>query len=139
MEDSLSVKSNESIATSDEFDFVSDKPGVSKTPTLDIGSGDLNELKNALSEVLEEPETNMNVFIEPQPKKVGQSMFYSCPVEPGTDPLTSEVKVSPTEKQDEMKPDDYSDDSDNFTTTDLEDEGNFNVFVCYFVLVFVAI
>ncbi|KAJ8947046.1 hypothetical protein NQ318_019939 [Aromia moschata] len=27
MEDSLSVKSNESVATSEEFDFVGDKPG----------------------------------------------------------------------------------------------------------------
>lgn len=50
MEDTLSVKSNESLPTSDEFDFVSDKPGASKTPTLDFKGG-LNDLRDALSEV----------------------------------------------------------------------------------------
>lgn len=121
MEDSLSVKSNESLATSDEYDFVSDKPGMSKTPTLDIGSGDLNELRNALSEVLEEPEQNMNRIIEDKQIKVGQSVFYNYPAKG-----TEQSKTSPTEKQDAMKPDDYSDESDNFTPTDFEEEGNFN-------------
>lgn len=118
MEDSLSVKSNESLATSDEYDFVSDKPGMSKTPTLDIGTGDLNELRNALSEVLEEPEYSMNQLIEDKPKQVGQSVFYNFNTE-----KSSDSKLSPTEKQDAMKPDDYSDDSDNFTPTDFDDEG----------------
>lgn len=105
MEDSLSVKSNDSLATSDEFDFVGDKPGTSKTPTLDIGCGNINELKDALTEVLQEPDYKMNELITDNGKKVGQSMFYSCPVEPGTDPLSVEMEVSPTEKQDFMKPD----------------------------------
>lgn len=122
MEDSLSVKSNESLATSDEYDFVSDKPGMSKTPTLDIGNnGDMNELKNALSEVLEEPEYNMNRLIDDKPPKiVGQSMFYNYPIDNNCDTKSS----PPTEKQDVMKPDDYSDESDNFTPTDFDDEGN---------------
>lgn len=105
MEDSLSVKSNESLATSDEFDFVGDKPGTSKTPTLDFGHGDINELKNALTEVLQESDCKMNELIAENTKKVGQSMFYSCPVDPGTDPLSVDIETSPTEKQDAMKPD----------------------------------
>ncbi|XP_017786664.1 PREDICTED: rab GTPase-activating protein 1-like [Nicrophorus vespilloides] len=96
MEDSLSVKSNESIATSDEFDFVCDKPGVSKTPTLDIRNGDINTLANAMTEVLEEP--GVPGFIE-DTKIVGQSMFYN---------VADSTQPSPTEKQDDMKPD-YSD------------------------------
>lgn len=106
----MSVKSNESIATSEEFDFVSDKPGTSKTPTLELcNGGDLNQLREALTEVLKEPEMDVNeaVVVEPATttKKVGHSLFYGCPVTPGTDPLSAEVEVSPTEKQDVMKPD----------------------------------
>ncbi|KAF5273077.1 hypothetical protein FQR65_LT04819 [Abscondita terminalis] len=107
MEDSLSVKSNESIATSEEFDFVSDKPDSSKTPILGFANGDLNELKNVLTEVLQEPEVRMKDEGDDS-KKIGQSKFYSCPVEPGTDPLSACVSTSPNEKQDVMKPD-YSD------------------------------
>lgn len=58
MEDCLSLKSDESIATSEEFDFIGDKPGVSKTPTLNFKNGDLTELTNALTEVMQEPENN---------------------------------------------------------------------------------
>lgn len=105
MEDSLSVKSNESLATSDEFDFVGDKPGTSKTPTLDIGHGDINELRNALTEVLQEPDCKMNELIVDSTKKVGQSTFYSCLVDPGADPLSVDIEISPVEKQDAMKPD----------------------------------
>lgn len=50
MEDSLSVKSNESLPTSEEFDFLSDKPGSSKTPILDY-QGDLYDLTQELNEV----------------------------------------------------------------------------------------
>lgn len=103
MEDSLSVKSNESVATSEEFDFVGDKPGVSKTPTLDFKNGDITELTNALTEVLQEPD-NMTEVIDHTVRKCGQSTFYGSPVEPGQDPLTMEG-LSPTEKQDSMKPD----------------------------------
>ncbi|XP_019866327.2 rab GTPase-activating protein 1-like isoform X3 [Aethina tumida] len=102
MEDSLSVKSNESVATSEEFDFVGEKPGVSRTPTLDFKNGDLNELKNALTEVLQESGGNMNEIIEDDEKKIGQSTFYRA-VPLGKDPLT--MDISPTEKQDAMKPD----------------------------------
>lgn len=110
MEDSLSVKSNESIATSEEFDFVSDKPGTSKTPTLELCNGaDLNQLREALTEVLKEPEMDVNETLVDGTKKVGHSLFYGCPVTPGTDPLSADIKVevqvSPTEKQDVMKPD----------------------------------
>lgn len=104
MEDSLSVKSNESVATSEEFDFVGDKPGVSKTPTLDFKNGDITELTNALTEVLQEPESNMTDVVDHGVKRCGQSTFYGSPVEPGKDPLSLEG-MSPTEKQDSMKPD----------------------------------
>lgn len=105
MEDSLSVKSSESVATSEEFDFISDKPGTSKTPTLEFYSGDLSALTEALSEVLREPEMDVNETVIEGTKKVGHSLFYGCPVTPGTDPLSAEIDASPTEKQDAMKPD----------------------------------
>lgn len=107
MEDSLSVKSNESVATSEEFDFVGDKPGVSKTPTLDFKNGDITELANALTEVLQEPDNNMTDETDHNVRKCGQSTFYGSPVEPGKDPLSMEG-LSPTEKQDSMKPDNSS-------------------------------
>ena len=108
MEDSLSVKSNESLATSEEFDFVGDKPGANKTPTLDIKNGDLNELKSALTEVLQETGRNMGE-VENNQKKIGHSTFYGCLVEPGKDPLTRELDSSPEEKQDSVKQDSNED------------------------------
>lgn len=105
MEDNLSVKSNESIATSEEFDFVTDKPGISKTPTLDIKNGDLTQLKDALTEVLLESSNMGDEFdSNTSAKQVGLSKFYGYPVGPGDDPLTGEINLSPTEKQDSMKP-----------------------------------
>lgn len=102
MEDTLSVKSNESVATSEEFDFIGDKPGVSKTPTLDFKNGDLNELTDALTEVLEEPDSNITEAIG-NDKKMNQSTFCGCGAKL-EDPLSIEG-LSPTEKQDSMKPD----------------------------------
>ncbi|XP_044261828.1 rab GTPase-activating protein 1-like isoform X1 [Tribolium madens] len=102
MEDSLSVKSNESVATSEEFDFVSDKP-TNKTPTLDI-KGDLSELKSALTEVLQESGRNMDE-VDAKEKKIGHSTFYGCLVEPGKDPLSRTGEDSPGEKQDSIKQD----------------------------------
>ncbi|CAG9857075.1 unnamed protein product [Phyllotreta striolata] len=96
MEDSLSVKSNESVATSEEFDIIGDgdKPAISKTPTLDFRNGDLNELTNALTEVLQEPDDTDAPASSAKPemdgKRIGQSTFYSCPVQPGNDPLSRE-------------------------------------------------
>lgn len=114
MEDSLSVKSNESLATSDEFDFVSEKPGASKTPTLNIVAGGFNELEKTMSEVIRESEAPTVDVIDGDTKKVGQSRFYSV-VEPGTDPLSICNQLSPTEKKDVMKPEpDYSDEEGNF-------------------------
>ncbi|XP_023018200.1 GTPase activating protein and centrosome-associated isoform X2 [Leptinotarsa decemlineata] len=103
MEDNSSVKSDESIATSDEYCFVGDTPGISKTPTLNFKNGDLEELANALSEVLQESDSNISV-INTEGKKIGHSTFYGSPVELGKDPLSVEG-LSPTEKQDSMKPD----------------------------------
>ena len=58
MEDSMSVKSMESVATSDEYEFVSDK-GITKQqsllepPMLKIANnGNLEDLQNNLREVI---------------------------------------------------------------------------------------
>ena len=58
MEDSLSVKSTESVATSDEYEFVSDKGTIKQSrsllesPMLKIANnGNLEDLQNNLHEV----------------------------------------------------------------------------------------
>lgn len=110
MEDSLSVKSNESIATSDEFDFVCDKPGTSKTPTLNIANGNLDELKDKLSEVLQEQEITgkgmdkVKSIENENTHSIGQSKFYDY--ESADEGMgTPTVQISPSiEKQDKMKP-----------------------------------
>lgn len=130
MEDTLSVKSNESLPTSDEFDFLSDKPSASKTPTLDFKI-ELNELRDALSEVnlpnaaqqqfgstinseiLQDTDITSTMTDQTDgqdiyDKKVGQSTFYAGPVSLGQDPLTQDL--SPVEKQDSMKADLSSED-----------------------------
>ncbi|XP_057665079.1 rab GTPase-activating protein 1-like isoform X2 [Diorhabda carinulata] len=108
MEDSLSVKSTESVATSEEFDFIGDKPGVCKTPTLDFQNGDLNELTNALTEVLQEPDSTMNRGLEKENNKTGQSTFYIKLVEPGTDPLSQEMVTTISDQLDSKKTDSSS-------------------------------
>lgn len=110
MEDSLSVKSNDSLATSEEFDFVGDKPGVSKTPTLDFKNGDLSELTNALTEVLQEPESNMLEMMENNESKIVKNTTYGSPVEVGKDPLSMDNSLLEIEKQDSVKPDTSSED-----------------------------
>ncbi|XP_023018201.1 GTPase activating protein and centrosome-associated isoform X3 [Leptinotarsa decemlineata] len=118
MEDNSSVKSDESIATSDEYCFVGDTPGISKTPTLNFKNGDLEELANALSEVLQESDSNISV-INTEGKKIGHSTFYGSPVELGKDPLSVEG-LSPTEKQDSMKPDASSEEECSISDVDQE-------------------
>lgn len=58
MEDSMSVKSTESVATSDEYEFVSEKGNVKQSqsllesPMLKIANnGNLEDLQNNLHEV----------------------------------------------------------------------------------------
>lgn len=63
MEDSVSVKSMESVATSDEYEFVSEKGTTAKQqqtllepPMLKIANnGNLEDLQNNLREVIIEP------------------------------------------------------------------------------------
>ncbi|XP_051154035.1 rab GTPase-activating protein 1-like [Leptopilina boulardi] len=119
MEDSMSVKSMESVATSDEYEFVSDK-GITKQqsllepPMLKIANnGNLEDLQNNLREVLTEDSkmegnggsdhqkvlNSGNTQISHKTKSVGQSKFYDV----------ASSTVTP-EKQDIMKPDDYNDD-----------------------------
>ncbi|XP_020282361.1 rab GTPase-activating protein 1-like isoform X2 [Pseudomyrmex gracilis] len=112
MEDSMSVKSMESVATSDEYEFVNEK-GNSKQqqallepPMLKIANnGNLEDLQNNLREILTEDSkieggefkmTTISQHNREKTKKVGHSKFYD---------------VSPcggsSEKQDIMKPEDY--------------------------------
>ena len=58
MEDSMSVKSTESVATSDEYEFVSEKGTIKQSqsllesPMLNIANnGNLEDLQNNLHEV----------------------------------------------------------------------------------------
>ncbi|XP_015433686.1 PREDICTED: rab GTPase-activating protein 1-like isoform X2 [Dufourea novaeangliae] len=114
MEDSMSVKSMESVATSDEYEFVNEKGnGKEQTliepPMLKIANnGNLEDLQNNLREVLTEDskmESNDYKIVssvqqnQTKPKKVGHSKFYvgSC--------------VIASEKQDIMKPEDYVDEA----------------------------
>ncbi|XP_008551908.1 rab GTPase-activating protein 1-like isoform X1 [Microplitis demolitor] len=105
MEDSLSVKSLESVATSDEYEFVNEKDSKSSSspivepPMLKIpNNGNLEDLQNNLREVLteEKMESPESQLITTQVTKVGQSKFY--------DALP--------EKTDEMKPEDYEESID---------------------------
>ncbi|XP_034948115.1 rab GTPase-activating protein 1-like [Chelonus insularis] len=109
MEDSLSVKSMESVATSDEYEFVNEKDPsknnqvLLEPPMLKIANnGNLEDLQNDLREVLIE-DTKMenldnvdNKLIQSTQitKEVGKSKFYD---------------LGSTEKQDEMKPEDFDD------------------------------
>ncbi|XP_058799127.1 rab GTPase-activating protein 1-like isoform X2 [Phymastichus coffea] len=113
MEDSVSVKSTESVATSDEYEFVSEKETIKQSqslfesPMLKIANnGNLEDLQNNLHEVLTEEskrDENMELKIVTsdisniqRTKTIGQSKFYD---------ITPSI-VTP-EKQDEMKPEDY--------------------------------
>ncbi|KAK9306336.1 hypothetical protein QLX08_003024 [Tetragonisca angustula] len=119
MEDSMSVKSMESVATSDEYEFVNDRGNgkhqqtlISELPMLKIANnGNFEDLQNNLREVLTEDskmESNDYKIVsstqqnQPKSKKVGQSKFYD---------VTSCVVAS--EKQDIMKPEDYIDEEIN--------------------------
>jgi hypothetical protein len=92
MEDSVSVKSNDSVATSDEYEFVN---GCSagkglltiEQPLLKIANnGNLDDLCKSLTEVLSEDtncvskmenySTIKHVPVNQVTKKVGQSVFY---------------------------------------------------------------
>ncbi|KMQ94820.1 rab gtpase-activating protein 1 [Lasius niger] len=112
MEDSMSVKSMESVATSDEYEFVNEK-GTSKQqqallepPMLKIANnGNLEDLQNNLREILTEDSkmegsefrvTGAGQQNQEKTKRVGHSKFYE---------VTSCVVAS--EKQDIMKPEDY--------------------------------
>ncbi|XP_011304612.1 rab GTPase-activating protein 1-like isoform X2 [Fopius arisanus] len=109
MEDSVSVKSMESVATSDEYEFVNDKgtsknpQGLLEQPMLNIANnGNLEDLQNNLREVLTEETAKMEsvgdvkiIGTSQKTKEVGQSKFYDV--------------LATQEKQDEMKPDDYED------------------------------
>ncbi|XP_046612096.1 rab GTPase-activating protein 1-like isoform X1 [Neodiprion virginianus] len=112
MEDSTSIKSMESVTTSDEYEFVNEK-GVNKQqqilepPTLNIANnGNLEDLQNNLRELLTEDSKMENeievraITAEQQNddkiRYVGHSKFYEA---------TPNMVTS--EKQDPMKPDDY--------------------------------
>ncbi|XP_044593571.1 rab GTPase-activating protein 1-like isoform X2 [Cotesia glomerata] len=110
MEDSLSVKSLESVATSDEYEFVNEKDSKPspnaifepQPPMLKIpNNGNLEDLQNNLREVLteEKMESPESEVIPMQVTKVGHSKFYD---------------LLP-EKTDEMKPEDYEETTEDCT------------------------
>lgn len=117
MEDSVSVKSNDSVATSDEYEFVNGGSVGSgilsvEQPLLKIANnGNLDDLCKSLTEVLSEDTNGVfkmenNVTIKHLPvnqtiKKVGQSMFYEV------DTVKSVLATSKeTEKTDAVMSDD---------------------------------
>ncbi|CAK9821815.1 Rab GTPase-activating protein 1 [Anthophora retusa] len=120
MEDSMSVKSMESVATSDEYEyeFVNDRGNGKQQPTLIelpmlkiANNGNFEDLQNNLREVLTEDSkmegndykilTNVQQS-QSKCKIVGQSKFYDV----------STCMVA-SEKQDIMKPEDYIDEEVN--------------------------
>jgi hypothetical protein len=117
MEDSVSVKSNDSVATSDEYEFVNGGPAgkgllTIEQPLLKIANnGNLDDLCKSLTEVLSEDTNGVSkmetyatikhVPVNQTIKKVGQSMFYEV------DTVKSLLTTSKeTEKIDVMKSDD---------------------------------
>ncbi|XP_017764790.1 PREDICTED: rab GTPase-activating protein 1-like [Eufriesea mexicana] len=118
MEDSMSVKSMESVATSDEYEFVNDRGNgkhqqtLIEPPMLKIANnGNFEDLQNNLHEVLTEDskmESNEYKIVssaqqnQSKSKKLGQSKFYDV----------SSCMVA-SEKQDIMKPEDYIDEEIN--------------------------
>ncbi|XP_066994264.2 rab GTPase-activating protein 1-like isoform X3 [Anabrus simplex] len=115
MEDSVSVKSNDSVATSDEYEFVNGGPAAKglltfgEQPLLNIANnGNLDDLRKSLREVLSEDCNGLSkmenisaikhVPVTQTVKKVGQSMFYEVDT---AKPVLSPVKDS--EKKDVMK------------------------------------
>lgn len=91
MEDSVSVKSNDSVATSDEYEFVNAGSAgkgllTVEQPLLNIANnGNLDDLCKSLTEVLSEDTNSVSkmennsikhVPVNQTIKKVGHSMFY---------------------------------------------------------------
>ena len=118
MEDSVSVKSNDSVATSDEYEFVNGSSTgkgllTIEQPLLKIANnGNLDDLCKSLTEVLSEDSNGVckmenNSTIKHVPvnqtiKKVGQSMFYEVDTvkAPITTPKETE-KVDATKSEDD--------------------------------------
>ncbi|CAG2063761.1 unnamed protein product [Timema podura] len=116
MEDSVSVKSSDSVATSDEYEFVSGTTvnkgllsGSEQPPLLNIANnGNLDDLQKSLKEVLNEdcngltkmenPSSIKHVPVTQTIKKVGQSQFYEVEVGKREAPPAQDV-----EKTDSMK------------------------------------
>ena len=117
MEDSVSVKSNDSVATSDEYEFINGGSAgkgllTIEQPLLKIANnGNLDDLCKSLTEVLSEDSNGISkmehhgsikhVPVNQTIKKVGQSMFYEI------DAVKSVVTASKeTENIDVTKSDD---------------------------------
>lgn len=118
MEDSISIKSNESIATSDEYEFVaktnshSNQPlniKLIEQPLLNIANnGDVNDLCMQLKEVLSDEDKMESVKVSnPEPIKISES------------PTNKEENSPLSEKHDESKSD-FGDDIDVFEDVQQE-------------------
>ncbi|KAJ8898490.1 hypothetical protein PR048_003850 [Dryococelus australis] len=122
MEDSVSVKSSDSVATSEEYEFVNGSsvsrgglPGICEQPLLNIANnGNLDDLQKTLKEVLNEDCSSLvrmdhplaplkSVPVTQTIKKVGQSQFYEVDVGKHAETPSQDV-----EKTDSMK---YEDDA----------------------------
>ncbi|KAK3926524.1 Rab GTPase-activating protein 1 [Frankliniella fusca] len=115
MEDSLSVKSNDSATTSDEYEFVnkgSDKqcsavsggglPQIKhQQPLLDISNGNLDDLKKCLGEVLSEENKlespKESKKMDENPEQVADSLQETEVISP-TQPVKQSVPVSTVKK-----------------------------------------
>ncbi|KAK7869744.1 hypothetical protein R5R35_008281 [Gryllus longicercus] len=135
MEDSVSVKSNDSVATSDEYEFVNGCSAtkglitIGEQPLLKIANnGNLDDLRKSLREVLSEDcnsaskmENNSvkHVPVTQTVKKVGQSKFYDTE---SSKPIVSPIKDS--EKKDEMKTEneEYEEEVLNVSVPDVQQE-----------------
>lgn len=118
MEDSISIKSNESIATSDEYEFVAKTNSHSnqqlnikliEQPLLNIANnGDVNDLCMQLKEVLSDEDKMESVKVSNSEEiKISES------------PTDKEVNSPSSEKHDESKSD-FGDDIDVFEDVQQE-------------------
>nr|CAD7450307.1 unnamed protein product [Timema bartmani] len=129
MEDCVSVKSSDSVATSDEYEFVSGTvnkgllSGSEQPPLLNIANnGNLDDLQKSLKEVLNEdcngltkmenPSSIKHVPVTQTIKKVGQSQFYEVEVGKREAPPAQDVEKTDSmkyEEEEESVPDVFQD------------------------------
>lgn len=103
MEDTLNAKSNESLATSDQFDIIGDTPSSNKTPTLDLSNEDISKLTTVLTEVLKDTENNITEIEQCSGSTARKNILYeSHPELPRSfNTLDEQVSVKPDTSSEE--------------------------------------